>query len=83
MVDSIKGAGSVSNVAPSSKMQGAGQKRSDKAEEVAALVDEVEISQEALDLASAQKSTQAARSELESNPDVTLGLDPDFENNTA
>ena len=82
MVDSINGIGQSQNVTQTNKSQ---EQRAERAEERvrAREADQVEISQEAIDLAEAEQAAREARDVLARDESQTLGLDPSFDEDAA
>lgn len=78
MVDSTRGIGSISNVQTGNRSQNS--READRSEETGRSepVDEVEISQEAIDVVKAQRLAEETRAELVRTPDSTLS-DSDFD----
>lgn len=73
MVDSTRGVGPISNVQPGNRTQDArDSRRTEEARKSNEPVDEVEISQEALDVAAAERTAEEARAELARDQDTTL-----------
>lgn len=79
MVDSTKSIGSIQGIPrPGNKAQASSGKPEAGPASPSENRDEVFISEEAISLAEAQKSTADARAALENDPSLTLGLDPSF-----
>ena len=78
MVDSITGSGSTQALDAIKRAEKLG-KPSEQGTSVSGTQDTVEISAEALDLAQAEGAAQVVREQIEANPKVTLGLDPNFD----
>ncbi len=85
MVDPTQGTNQLQNIIKAARTQVAGAHKkhieSAKNAQPVKIGDEVQISQEALDLVRAEKTAGEVRQTLEQNPRATLGLDPDFEHN--
>lgn len=81
MVDSTSGIGQIQNVSSTNRTQQNTQnRRSEESEDTqrAAPTDEVEISEDAINLAQAEQAASDVRSTLEQDETQTLGLNPDF-----
>ena len=74
MVDAPKGIGGIQNLPSSSNDRTKAEaKKSDDASGTSSNTPvEINLSEEAISLSAAEQSMQAAREELENNPDVTL-----------
>ena len=80
MVDSTKGLGSVSNISSANKLRNVSDiGRKDEPTKAERPKDEVKISEEALSLSQAEGTSKEVREALEKNQDVTLGLNPSFD----
>lgn len=76
MVDSTKGIGSIPGIVRSEPK---GVSRPEKSEEKRSVSDRVEISEEALSLQEAEAKAKQVKEELSKDQELTLGLDPSFE----
>jgi len=81
MVDSLSNLGSTQAIEAVRRAQNEvrGRENGSDRPESSKPTDTVEISQEALNLSQAEETARNVRAELEANPDVTLGLDPNFD----
>lgn len=81
MIDPTKGAGLIQNLATGNKPQA--QPRAEVKDagtsSTAAQADSVEISEQALSLRQAEQTVRELSQQLARNQDVTLGLDPLFD----
>ena len=72
MVDSTRGIGPISNVQPGNRTQDARENRRTDGAGSSDPVDEINISQEALNVSEAERTAQDARAQLVQDQDVTL-----------
>ncbi len=81
MVDSTNGVGPPQHIQSAKKAAAEvrDEKSAEAAREFKPAIDEVHISEEALSLSQAEKSTAEIRAKLERDADATLGLDPNFD----
>lgn len=75
MVDSTKGIGPIQPIQSGKPQSQPSAKKADETQESRRTEDLVEISQEALDQARAERAAQDARDTLKENQDLSLGLD--------
>jgi hypothetical protein len=83
MVDSTKGLGPLTNISglkPQSSVLGTKTEETKASERVQ---DSVEISQEAISLSQAEEAADKIKVILGKNPDITLGLNPAFVDESA
>jgi hypothetical protein len=81
MIDPTKSSGIIQNLLANNKPQAQNRAvaKGTEASSNTAPRDQVNISEQALSLSQAELAVKALRQQLTNNPDVTLGLDPAFD----